>query len=616
MCGISGIFTKQNIEGKFISDSLKSIRHRGPDNSLCAGYMDNKFRFYSNELSNQETRERFPAIENESSNNWIGFNRLSIIDLSNNGMQPFYDEETQTAFMLNGEIYNFKELKKSHLNEELFWSESDTEVAFKLYLKLGNEFVHELRGMFTIVVVEYGKHKVKIWRDRFGIKPLYYFADNEKFVFSSEMRGIFETGLVRKEISEKHLAHLYYLQSTFAPNSLYKNVYSLEAGGKIELDLQDFSFQKEKYWTLEYKPEKKEIEKEEFLLDLDEITGLACISDVKQAIMLSGGLDSGILAYFIKKNTPEIQAITLYNQNYNQTDEFEYAKITADKNKIDFLPIEIPNGIDKNQIYELATSEEEPSSSPEPTYFLSKEAVTRFGIKVLHNALGLDELFYGYKYYPQALFFQKFNLVLNNRLKYFLKGKKRYKYDELTQMGIFTLPLLSKSSIGWDEILDLFGSDWEHPVFEILKQLPEGFHQMPLVKQLSWIDFHYYISSYHSFRGDQSSMKNSVEMRFPFLDHLFVQKYFNQSYLHKGLTYQNNKPFLRKNARGILDDRILSMPKKGFTIPREIWIDELPNFASEIAGLHKLFGNKDLIKWADTSGKKWLLFSTAQNLKS
>lgn len=616
MCGISGIFTKQNIEGKLISDSLKSIKHRGPDNSLCASYTNNIFRFYSNELSNPDTSQTFPSIENESSNNWIGFNRLSIIDLSNNGMQPFYDEVTHTAFMLNGEVYNFKELRKNYLREEKFRSDSDTEVAFKLYLKFGDEFIHKIRGMFSIVVVDYKKQKLKIWRDRFGIKPLYYYTDKEKFIFSSEMRGIFETGLIEKIISEKHLAHIYYLQSTFAPNTLYKNVYSLEAGSKIEVDFQDFTFQKDKYWTLEYVPQDQEIGQEEFLSDLDEIVRLASLSDVKQAIMLSGGLDSGIMAHFLKKNTSDIQAITIYNQGYDQVNEYEFAKITAEKNRIEFLSIEIPNSIDKKIIYEYATSEEEPSNSPEATYFLSKEAVNRYDIKVLHNALGLDELFYGYKYYTQALHLQKFSGLLNNRFKYFLKGKKRYKYDELTQMGIFTLPLLSKSPLSWKEILELFDEDWEHPANELIKQAPTGFYDMPLLKQLSWIDFHYYISSYHSMRSDQSSMKNSVEMRFPFLDHLFVQKYFNQSYLHKNLSYKNNKPFLRKNAKGILDDRIFSMAKKGFSIPREIWIDGLSDFPSEIAGLNEVFGSKDLIKWADTSDKKWQLFSTAQILKA
>lgn len=616
MCGISGIFTKQNIDGKLISDSLKSIQHRGPDNSLCARFIEKEFRFYSNELSNQATCERFPNLKGETSNNWIGFNRLSIIDLSNNGMQPFYDEESQTAFMLNGEIYNYKELKANYLNFETFQSESDTEVAFKLYLKQGNEFIQKLRGMFIIVLIDYQKQKVKIWRDRMGIKPLYYFANNETFIFSSEMRGIFHTGLVNKEISEKHLAYNYYLQSTFAPHSLYKNVYSLEAGSKLEFDLKDFTFQKEKYWALEYHPESQEIGREEYLSDLDEIVKMASISDVKQAIMLSGGLDSGILAYFLKKNTPDIQAITIYNNGYDQVDEYENAKITADKNRIEFLPIEIPESIGTEEIYEYATSEEEPSSSLEPTYFLSKEAVNRFDIKVLHNALGLDELFYGYKYYPQAIFIQKFHKFGNYGLKHFLKGKKRFKYEELSELGIFTLPLLSKSAIGWGEILDLFDSNWEHPINEIMEQVPSEFHKMPLLKQISWLDFHYYISSYHSFRGDQSSMKNSVEMRFPFLDHVFVQKYFNQSYLHKGLSYKNNKPFLRKNAKGILDERILSMSKKGFSIPRELWTKNLPNFESEMESLQTIFGNKDLVNWANTPAKKWQLFTTAQNLKS
>lgn len=614
MCGISGIFSKQEMDGNSITRSLKSIHHRGPDDSISGTYKEGKFNYYSNELSRQETRLKYPSAENILSENWIGFNRLSIIDLSSNAMQPFYDENSETAFMLNGEIYNFKELKKKELKSETFQSNSDTEVAFRLYLKYGDSFVNLLRGMFTIVIVEYGKKKLKIWRDRFGIKPLFYHISPENFIFSSEMRGIFETGKLEKKISRKHLAHLFYLQSNFAPHTMYENIYSLEAGTRLELNLEKFELKKEKYWNLNYQPQDREIGKEEFHADLEEIVKLASVSDVKQAIMLSGGLDSGMLAYFLKKTTPEIQAVTIYNKNFSRVDEYHLAKRTAEHNQIDFLPIEIPQDLSKEEIYEFATTEEEPSNTREPTYFLTREAIREFDIKVLHNALGPDELFYGYKYYTQALQLQKVNALLLNSFKYLLKGKKKYKYDELTQMGLATLPLISKSSFGWQEIQEIFGENWEHPILEIMREVPADFQFMPLIKQISWMDFHFYISSYHAFRSDQSSMRNSVEMRFPFLDHLFVQKYFNQSYLHKDLTYENNKPFVRKHAKGILDERVLSGPKKGFSIPRELWTNQI-DFHSEISGLKDFFDKKDLVKWADTPAKKWLLFSTAQHLK-
>lgn len=615
MCGISGIFTKESIDGVAITNSLKSIQHRGPDNSLCAIYQNQQIQFLSNDLSDTETSETYPNLFDKESTNWIGFNRLSIIDLSNNGMQPFYDEKSQTGFMLNGEVYNFSELKENELKGEKFHSQSDSEVAFRLYLKLGDAFIHKLRGMFVISVIEYDKGKVKIWRDRFGIKPLYYHISNEQFIFSSEMKGIFETGKLKKEISPRHLAHIYYLHSNFAPNTLYKNVFSLEAGTKLEVDLSSFSLKKEKYWTLHYQPENNIIDKEEFLSDLNEIIRLSTVADVKQALMLSGGIDSGILSHFFAKNNTAIEAITIYNKSNDLLNEYEFAKITAERNKMKFWGIEVPDNVDLQTLYEYAITEEEPSGSIEPAYFLSKKASEKH-FRVLYNALGLDELFYGYKYYSQSLQFDLYKKLLLNPFKYLLKKNKRDRYDELTRIGIHALPFITRSPMSWKCVLELFGEkDWEHPVEELMRQVPSEFFQMPTIKQLSWMDFYFYISSYHSFRSDQPSMKSNIEMRFPFLDHFFVQKYFNQSYLHKGLSKTNNKPFLRKNINDLLDQRVLNMPKKGFSMPQESWMRELSGMDSEIDNLVSIFGNKDLSKWADTPTKKWFLFSTAQNLK-
>lgn len=615
MCGISGIFTKENLNGYAISQSLKSISHRGPDNSLSGCFRNQGFNFYSNEISDAETQNKFPEAYQFESNNWIGFNRLSIIDLTNNGMQPFYDKASQTAFMLNGEIYNFSQLKKIELKGETFQSQTDTEVAFKLYLKLGDEFIHKLRGMFVISIIEYSKGKVKLWRDRFGIKPIYYHLSNQQFIFSSEIKGVFETQLLKKEMESKHLAHIYYLHSNFAPNTLYKNIYSLEAGTKLEVDINSFKSKKAKYWTLEYQPQVKIIGKEEFNSDLNEIVQLSAIADVNQALMLSGGLDSGILAHFLAKNNPQIEAITIFNENNPAQNEFEFARITAERNDMKLLSIGIPDVVDLNTLFEYAVSEEEPSGFIEPAYFLSKKASEK-NIRVLYNALGLDELFYGYKYYSQALKFDSYKKLLFNSLKYLLTEEKRYKYDEMTKLGIYAIPFIARSSMSWKRIKELFGqNDWEHPVEELMKQVPSEFYRMPMVKQLSWLDFHFYISSYHAFRSDQPSMKHHIEMRFPFLDHLFIQKYFNQSYLHQELSTVNNKPFLRKNASQFLDERVLNMPKKGFSMPQETWVSGLSDLESELKSLESLFGNKNLSKWSDDSTKKWFLFSTAQYLK-
>ncbi|HBX62722.1 MAG TPA: hypothetical protein DEG63_06480, partial [Flavobacteriaceae bacterium] len=389
MCGISGIFSKNKLSDSSILNSLKSIKHRGPNNTIHISFFDKEIHFYSSQLSDKRTQFDLRNSDGIQTNNWIGFNRLSIIDLSNNGMQPFYDNDAKISFMMNGEVYNFKELRNEFLSDVDFISNSDSEVAFQLYLKLGDDFVQHLRGMFVIVIVDYQKNEVNIWRDRFGIKPFYYFLDEENFIFSSEIEGIFATDLVQKEINFKHLAYTFYLNSSFAPNTIYNNIYSLEAATQLKVDLSNFKSDKKQYWQLNYQPNHQLISLEEFLSDVEKVVNLSSVSDVKQAIMLSGGLDSGLLAYMIGQKNSDIDALTIYNESVPEQNELDFAKSNALNANLNIKAFEIENQVDLQTIKEYCFAEEEPNSSPEPAYFLTKKAKQN-NYTVLHNALGLD----------------------------------------------------------------------------------------------------------------------------------------------------------------------------------------------------------------------------------
>ncbi|RLZ08294.1 asparagine synthase (glutamine-hydrolyzing) [Faecalibacter macacae] len=613
MCGISGVFSKSNLTQDHIINSLAAIKHRGPDNTIHTSYLNQDLQFYSSNLSNDITRKTLNNAENSTSTNWIGFNRLSIIDLSENGMQPFYDKETKVSFFMNGEIYNFKSLRHEFLNDVELKSNSDSEIAFQLYLKLGDDFIHHLRGMFVITIVDYDKEIVNIWRDRFGIKPLYYYLSDDLFIFSSEIKGVFASGLIDKNINYEHLAHSIYLNTNFAPNTIYENIYSLEAATKIEVNFKNFSLKKDHYWSLEYNPDPREISDNEFLNDINEIVELAAISDVKQAVMISGGLDSGLLAYTLGKHHTDIDAITIYNSLNDAQNELNFAKSNAKNAGLTIKSFEIDNQIDLNTIKEYATAEEEPNISPEPAYFISKKA-NQESYVVLQNALGLDELFYGYNYYHQAEKLQKIKPFLIPAFKYILKGSKKRKYSELTSLGLETIPFVSRSVSGWDEIKILFknynSSNWEHPVKKLMKQVTDTntkFKDFPLIKKISYLDFFYYISSHHSVRSDIPAMNFKIEMRFPFLDHLFIQKYFNNTQTNENLTQGSNKPFLRKNVKNILPKDVLYMPKKGFSIPTNQWLKDV-DLEKDFPILNTFFGD-DYKKWGDTPEKKWYLIS-------
>ena len=620
MCGISGIFSKNKLYDSSIINSLESIKHRGPNNTVHASFIANDFHLFSSQLSSQKTQIELQNSTEILSNNWIGFNRLSIIDLSDNGMQPFYDNDSQTAFLFNGEIYNYKELRENFLADITFISDSDSEVVFQLYLKLGDDFIHHLRGMFVITLVNYSTNELKVWRDRFGIKPFYYFLDEEKFIFSSEIKGIFATDFVKKEIDFKHLAYTYYLNTSFAPNTVYQQIKSLEAATKLTVNLTNFTCEKEIYWILNYEPDDREIDKNEFLNDIKEVVELAAISDVKQAVMLSGGLDSGLLAYQFDQLKIDIDAITIYNNQVEEQNELEFAKSNAKASNLNLLAFEIDNNVNLQTIKEYCLAEEEPNSSPEPAYFLAKKAHENKYI-VLQNALGLDELFYGYGYYSQAKKLQKIEPFLFKSFNYLLKGSKRNKYEEITTFGLETSPFVMRSFASWKEIKLLFkqynSDNWEHPISVLMEQVKQNnatFESLPLLKKISYLDFYYYISSHHSFHSDQPSMKFETEMRFPYLDHQFVQKYFNCTNLDKGLTKENNKPFLRKNVHNILSKDVLFMPKKGFSMPVKNWLKDV-NLEQDFPELTTYFGD-EYKNWINNPTKKWLMISTIYFLRN
>lgn len=619
MCGISGIFSKNKINDSSIINSMKSIKHRGTNNTIHASFIDEKYNLYSSSHSNEITQVKLNHSTNNTSSNWVGFNRLSIIDLSENGMQPFYDETTKISFLMNGEIYNFKELRNDFLQNEDFKSGTDSEIAFKLYLKLGNDFINHLRGMFVIVVINHENSIINVWRDRFGIKPFYYFLDHEKFIFSSEIKGIFATNLIEKKIDYKHLAYTYYLNTNFAPNTIFKGIKSLEAATKLTVNLNDYKASFETYWKLKYNPSSTSINQEEFLKDVEEVTKLSAIADVKQAIMLSGGLDSGLLADRFNNINVNIDALTIYNPKIEKQNELNFAKSNAKNAQLNLSSFEIENKINLETIKEYCLAEEEPNFSPEPAYFLSKKAHENNYV-VLQNALGLDELFYGYEYYYKAKKLKNFQPLLLKPFKYLLTGTKRNKYEELSEFGLEASPLIMRSLYSWKEIQSLFhqyGSEnWEHPVsalFQQIKKVNPAFLKFPLLKKISYLDFYYYISSHHSFRSDQPSMKFEIEMRFPFLDHHFVQKYFNIPNLENNLEKNNNKPFLRKMVENILPKDVLTMPKKGFSMPTESWIKNV-DLDESFPELKNIL-SKEYLNHSKHPAKKWLMVSTALLIK-
>ena len=574
MCGFSGVISKGEIPQQMILDSISKIKHRGPDDTLV--FAGDK-KFYSCELSNPASKINFPHLSlDKKSNQFFAFNRLSIVDLSENAMQPFYDDEKEVVFMLNGEIYNYAELKNEFLSTVVFISQSDSEVAFRLYLKFGDEFIHLLRGMFSIVVYDFKNNQLKAWRDRLGMKPFYYAIKNGIFVFSSEMKGIFATHVINKEINYQGLAYSMYLATCPSPLTIFKDISSLQAGYKLEYSITSGEIKTDHYWHLTYNPSERTIGFEEFNTDMEELCRLHRTGDVEKALMLSGGMDSGTLAYYFSKLDPQLKCLNIYAKNHS-VDEREFAKENASNAHLNIEFLEIPITPTNEQIEECLNAEEEPNSIPEPAVFLCQKA-KRMGIEVLYSALGPDELFGGYNYFAILNKYEKFGGVLKFLPTTFLPRRYKSKIAEVKKYGLEYYPITSRRLFHWEELISYLRKEGAvipiHPIEYLKNQIvtiyPE-FNSLPLLKKVSYLDIFYNISSHHAFRSDQPSMKYSIEMRFPFLDHVFIEKYFNKADTFKNLG-KYLKPQFREYVSNVLPKKIFDMEKKGFSMPTEKWI--------------------------------------------
>lgn len=573
MCGFSGVISDKALQPKIILDSISVIKHRGPDDTLI---FTGDQKFFSCELSNSNSQDHFPQLPlDKNSTTFFAFNRLSIVDLSASAMQPFFDEEKEIVFMLNGEIYNYTNLKNEFLATETFVSQSDSEVAFRLYLKFGDEFVHHLRGMFSIVVYDLKNKRLKAWRDRLGMKPFYYAVRDGIFVFSSEMKGIFATNIIQKEINYQGLAYSMYLGTCPSPLTIYKEIVSLQAGSKLEFALISGQIKVEQYWHLKYEPSVRTIGFEEFNADLMELCQLHQTGDVEKALMLSGGMDSGTLAYYFSKFDPQLKCLNIYANNHS-TDEREFAMENASNAGLDITYLEIPATPSELQIRKCLHGEEEPNSIPEPAVFLCEEA-RKMGIEVLYSALGPDELFGGYKYFRTI---QKLKMAIG-ALKltpsFLIPEKHRGKFSEVKKYGLEYYPIICRRLFTWDQITQILKTKGEeipvHPIKYLdnqIKTLYPEFKDLPLLKKVSYLEIFYFISSHHSFRSDQPSMRFSIEMRFPFLDHKFIEKYFNQSDTFENIG-KHLKPRFREYVSNVLPKRIFEMEKRGFSMPAENW---------------------------------------------
>ena len=485
MCGVVGGIFYKNISDKIIEEMADSIRHRGLD---AKGIL------------------RF-----ENNCGFLGHHRLSVIDLDKRANQPMSlrrKDGSKIFISFNGEIYNYKEIKKEL--EKLGYSFntcSDTEVVLVSFIEWGEKMLEKFKGMFAFALWDEKEEKMYLVRDRFGVKPLYYFSNSFGLFFGSELKALYKAPEFKKNINKKVLA--YYLRFGFIPEpfTIFEDVKKV-AAGEIIVVSKNKNVEKKKYWLAEKsflkitKISFEEAEKETLRL-LKESFLYRMVADVEVGLFLSGGTDSSLVAALLQEEMDKpLKTFTIGFKGAEESEE-KHAERVAKKLGTDHRTFYTDSASMSSLLFKMAKIFDEPfgDSSAFPLYFLSEEA--RKEVKVVLSGDGGDEIFFGYSKYlaVQKLFFMNFlakgflkagSGMLNNQtvskvFKSFFGKKfsnidaKTRKLEKLLKAGKGLNEMFSASSsyLTRKEVKDLIGKE-DIDVFSLSKECLSVEQQMRL----------------------------------------------------------------------------------------------------------------------------------------
>jgi asparagine synthase (glutamine-hydrolysing) len=594
MCGIAGIFTfKKNLDIlSNINLMATNMSHRGPDDEGFVFFTDDKDRFfvfggndtpesvYQNKLL-FSPKKKYKG--NIPKNSFLAFahRRLAIQDLSSAGHQPMSTEDGRFWITYNGEIYNFKEIrKKLEYEGEVFFSNSDTEVILKAYRRWGIDCLEMFNGMWAFVIWDTVKKELLCCRDRIGIKPFYYYLTRDFFVFASEIRGIITTNLYNPQPDWHALYHAMSFCVAPRPTTCFRDIRSLEQAHWMKIDCSG-KVRKARFWAPPLgKIDKSKSEKDWIVFIEEHIKNAVkrrLIADVPVATFMSGGVDSTTMSALASLQSDMITAFTLgFQDKVEEVDELEQARAVA---------LRYPNIIHREvitkaeivltKIKEITRCNEEPFLTLDPTYILSK-ALHEMGIKVVLNGLGADELFFGYGHQKIVRCWQYLRFIRNifALLSNFECQYSKYFYY-FSSSNVIECYIKIFSIFREEEKKKLFlcteaKSYNSYKYFSQLYQL-DSLEFTDNFECLTYLELLDYIGNYHVFRNDQFSMLFSLETRFPYLDHKLVEAVFQMPSSLK-IKEKQNKYILRKIAKKYIPGECLEMRKKGFGMPMDFWM--------------------------------------------
>jgi asparagine synthase (glutamine-hydrolysing) len=567
MCGIAGsILFNGQVESRFLEEMIFTLRHRGPDNQ----------NIIKKEINGVDIA--------------LAHSRLSIIDLTNLASQPmsFY----QYTIVFNGEIYNFKEIKlELEKNGHKFQTSSDTEVIIHAFDQWKEKAVDKFIGMFAFVLLDEKEQKVYLYRDRAGVKPLYYYWDNSSFIFGSELKALLKHPKFKRVINKNAVGYYFKLGYVPSPTTIYDNTYKINPGHLAILNLKTRLLEIKEYWnSSEYfqKPKLK-IDYLDAKYEIKQLLISACnyrmISDVPVGIFLSGGYDSTAVAAILQNDlTEKLKTFTIGFEEGNN--EAPYAKETAKYLGTDHYEYTCTTKEAQNIIPELPYYFDEPfaDSSAIPTLLVSQFA--RSKVTVALSADAGDEIFAGYNSYRSL----KRNINILNYIKLVdnrFTGKILERFSNvlnsesfLTQRIDFLGKILAIKPNYRASFIQEGAQSLSSKIYKkLLKGLNYPVHLNFIDKELlgdaisigQLVDYSLYFPNDILTKVDRAAMAVSLEGREPLVDHRLFEfsAQLPVEYKFDGFT---SKKILKDIVHDYVPKYMMDRPKTGFSLPICTWL--------------------------------------------
>ena len=548
MCGFVGFCDDSKNKKKIIRDMADIIKHRGPDSD--GYYVDNNIA--------------------------LGFRRLSIIDLDK-GSQPIFNEDKDKVIVFNGEIYNYKEIREELKSKgHKFSTNTDTEVILHGYEEYKEDILNKLRGMFAFVIYDIKEKSLFGARDFYGIKPFYYYYDNENFLFGSEIKSFLGNPNFKKELNKDMLSQYLTFQCSIGEDTFFKNTYKLLPGHYFIY--KDKELEIKKYYEVKLEPnDDKSLE--EWVSGIREVIDNSVlahkVSDVEVGSFLSSGVDSSLIAKL--SSVDKTFTVGYDNKKYS---EIDYAKEFSDKINVSNVSKKISKEEYFKEFSNVQYYMDEPlaDASAVMLYFLSKTASKH--VKVCLSGEGADEIFGGYNIYHEP-----YSVSWYNKIPYFIRkciGILVYPFRNYT--GFNFLYRRSKKIedryIGNAFIFEpndakkIVNFNYGNKTYkDFTKPYYDKVSDLDVVTKMQYIDFNFWLIYDILLKADKMSMANSLEVRVPYLDREVIEHASKLPSKYK-IVGNETKYAFRKVAKEELADKVADKKKLGFPVPIREWLKE------------------------------------------